>query len=228
MMIPFINHDTTTTYSASVLTLYIVYFLGSRLISQSVVSHNTTTQPSSGLNKEMTLFHFRLTADPQLVSSLFSRIKPHSILFSSQSPWSELTFQLNALLNEWTQNVTCFSYILQQNSDFADTGRWCLVVRSTFQTADIVLFTSALMEARYSDLQKEKRKKKKRTHPSPERKEVMGMFDSCRCRILKKTQTSCNEWGMTHDSRCSVFREKYMYVKTEKPIQTTLKWCDLQ
>lgn len=67
MMIPFINHDTTTTYSASVLTLYIVYFLGSRLISQSVVSHNTTTQPSSGLNKEMTLFHFRLTADPQLV-----------------------------------------------------------------------------------------------------------------------------------------------------------------
>lgn len=68
--------------------------------------------------------------------------------------------------------MTCFSYILQQNSDFADTGRWRLVVRSTFQTAGIVLFTSALMEARYSDLQKEKRKN---AHtPPPKEKKSWG------------------------------------------------------
>lgn len=115
---------------------------------------------------------------------------------------------------KWTQNVTCFSYILQQNSDFADTGRWCLVVRSTFQTADIVLFTSALMEARYSDLQKEKRKN---AHtPPPKEKKSWGCLTRVGVGFKKKTQTSCNEWGMTHDSRCSVFPRKIHVCKNRE------------
>lgn len=82
------------------------------------------------------------------------------------------------------------------------------------------------MEARYSDLQKEKRKN---AHtPPPKEKKSWGCLTRVGVGFKKKRKLAVmnEEWYMTHAAVFS--QEKYMYVKTEKPIQTTLKWCDLQ
>lgn len=62
-----------------------------------------------------------------------------------------------------------------------------------------------------------KKKKKKEKKNPPQRKEVthgdvwlVSVWD------FFFTQTTCDKWGITHYSRCSVFREKYMHAKNRE------------